>query len=169
MQRRTLISGLSSLALLAACGDSMPHSKFKIYTGAPVTQIQVFKGKRRMYLLSGSTVLKEYKFALGGNPIGPKRFEGDGKTPEGLYYIDRRNPNSSYHLSLGISYPNPQDIAYAESMGRRPGGDIFVHGRAGKNKGRGKDWTAGCIAVTDKEIEEIYSMVATGTPIWIFP
>ncbi|HEY0214632.1 MAG TPA: L,D-transpeptidase family protein [Paenirhodobacter sp.] len=147
----------------------MPRSKFKTYTGAPVTQIQIYKAKRRMYLFSGDTVLREYEFGLGGNPIGPKRFEGDGKTPEGLYFIDRRNPNSSYHLSIGISYPNPQDRAYATQFNRKPGGDIFIHGRAGKDKGRGNDWTAGCIAVTDKEIEDIYAMVPTGTPIWIFP
>ena len=148
----------------------MPHSKFKIYTGAPVTQIQVFKGKRRMYLLSGSTVLKEYKFALGGNPIGPKRFEGDGKTPEGLYYVDRFNPRSRYHLSVGISYPSAQDVAKAAAMGLRPGGDIFIHGLGPEGRALNRaDWTAGCIAVTDEEIEEIFTMLRPGVPIFIYP
>lgn len=168
MQRRNLLLGLSSLAVLAACGGR-DSAKFRIYAGSPVTQIQIFKQKRRMYLFSGDKVIREYKIGLGGNPNGPKRFEGDSKTPEGLYFIDRQNPNSSYHLSLGISYPNAKDRAYAAEQGRKPGGDIFIHGQAGKDRGRGKDWTAGCIAVTDREIEEIYSMVAVGTPIWIFP
>jgi murein L,D-transpeptidase YafK len=106
---------------------------------------------------------------LGGNPIGPKQFEGDQKTPEGAYLIDRQNPNSNYHLSIGISYPNQRDVEFAESQGKNPGGDIFIHGRARKNKGRGKDWTAGCIAVKDGEMEEIYSMVRVGTPIYIYP
>ena len=167
MNRRTLLMGASAILALAACGGD--SSKFRRYSGPPVTQIQVFKGKRRMYLLSGSDVLRDYKIGLGGDPAGPKRFEGDNKTPEGLYFIDRRNPNSAYHLSLGISYPNAADSAYAKSQGRKPGGDIFIHGRDGKSKGRGRDWTAGCIAVKDKEIEEIYAMVGTGTPIYIFP
>ena len=164
--RRNLLRGGTALLALTACGDT---SKFRHYNGPHVTEVQVFKAKRRMYLLSGREVLKTYKIGLGGNPIGPKQFEGDSKTPEGTYFIDRRNPNSAYHLSLGISYPNAQDRAFAEAQGKKPGGDIFIHGRAKKNKGRGKDWTAGCIAVKDKEIEEIYAMIANGTVIHIFP
>lgn len=153
--------------ILAACGG--PASKFRHYDGPPVTQIQVYKGKRIMLLFSGDKVLKKYRVALGNNPVGHKQFEGDGKTPEGAYLITHHNPNSAYHLSLGVSYPNTNDVAYAAAMGRRPGGDIMIHGRAGKDKGRGKDWTAGCIAVKDKEIEEVYSMVQAGTPVIIFP
>ncbi|KEO54493.1 L,D-transpeptidase family protein [Thioclava pacifica] len=166
MNRRTLLLGGCALATLAACGDS---GKFITYDGPVVTQIQVFKANRMMYLLHGDEVLKKYKIGLGGDPIGPKQFEGDGKTPEGFYYINRRNPNSAYYLSIGISYPNPQQVAFAQSQGKKAGGDIFIHGRDGKNKGRGKDWTAGCIAVKDKEIREIYAMVQDGTPIFIFP
>jgi murein L,D-transpeptidase YafK len=164
--KRRLFLGAAALLALTACGRS---GKFRSYYGQPITAIQVFKRKRRMYLISDRTVVKTYKVALGGNPVGPKRFEGDGKTPEGAYFIDRRNPNSAYHLSLGVSYPNGADRAYAAAQGKEPGGDIFIHGRAGKDKGLGRDWTAGCIAVTDEEIEEIYAMVATGTPIHIFP
>jgi murein L,D-transpeptidase YafK len=163
MIRRSFLATVA-LGALAACG-----SKFKTYSGPAVTQVQIFKGKRIMYLLHDNVAIKTYKIGLGGNPVGDKKIEGDGKTPEGLYYIDRRNPNSTYHLSLGISYPNAEDRAEAEALGKKPGGDIFIHGRARKNRGRGKDWTAGCIAVKDGEMEEIYSMIRVGTPIFIFP
>jgi murein L,D-transpeptidase YafK len=161
--RRSFLA-TATLGALAACG-----SKFRTYDGPEVTQILIQKGERRMYLLNGTTALRSYRVGLGTNPVGKKQFEGDGKTPEGIYYIDRRNPNSSYHLSLGISYPNAEDRAAAAALGKDPGGDIFIHGRARKNRGRGKDWTAGCIAVTDREMEEIYAMVREGTPIVILP
>jgi murein L,D-transpeptidase YafK len=162
--RRSLLAIGGAAALLSACGQ-----KFRTYDGPRVTAIVIHKAARRMYLLHNNEVLKEYKIGLGGDPVGDKKYEGDLKTPEGAYYIDRRNPRSSYYLSLGISYPNAQDRAEAAAMGKKPGGDIFIHGRDGKNRGRGKDWTAGCIAVKDREIEEIYSMVEIGTPIFIKP
>ena len=161
--RRTFLT-TAALGLLSACG-----SKFRNYNGPAVTQILIYKGERKMHLLNGRRALETYNIALGGNPIGDKKFEGDLKTPEGLYYINRRNPNSNYHLSLGISYPNDADRAEAEALGKKPGGDIFIHGRARKNRGRGKDWTAGCIAVKDGQMEEVYSMVRVGTPIMILP
>jgi len=145
------------------------QSKFRKYDGPAVTQILVRKEERKMYLLNGNRALKIYEIGLGGDPVGDKKVEGDRKTPEGGYHIDRRNPNSRYHLSLGISYPNDADRAEAKALGKEPGGDIFIHGQSGWNKGRGTDWTAGCIAVTDDEIEEVYSMVRTGTPIYIAP
>lgn len=152
---------------LAACSSS----KFKTYNGPEVTSIEVHKSARSMYLLHHGRVLKSYKIALGGSPIGHKQFEGDRKTPEGTYYIDRHNPNSRFHLSVGISYPNPTDRAFARSQGKSPGGDIFIHGlpNHGKDRPRPADWTDGCIAVSDKEIEEIYSMLRVGTPITIYP
>lgn len=150
---------------LASCG---PPSKFHSYHGESVTKIEVHKAERKMYLLHDRTVLKEYDIQLGGNPIGPKHFEGDQKTPEGAYLISQRNPNSTYHLSLRISYPNAADRAFAAAAGKEPGGDIFIHGQPGWTKVKG-DWTVGCIAVTDKEIEEIYAMVNPGTQIDIFP
>lgn len=161
--RRTFLT-TAALGLLTACG-----SKFRSYNGPAVTQIQIYKSQRKMYLLSGNQAIKTYNIALGGNPVGDKKVEGDGKTPEGQYFINRRNPKSAYHLSLGISYPNDADRAEAEALGKKPGGDIFIHGRAKKNKGRGKDWTAGCIAVKDGQMEEVYSMVRVGTPIFILP
>jgi len=159
--RRVLMAAMG--ATLAACG-----AKFRSYSGPQVTLVEVHKAKRRMYLLNGSTVLKDYKIKLGGNPVGHKQFEGDQKTPEGAYRISHRNPNSSYHLSLGISYPNQADREYAKSQGKRPGGDIFIHG--GPNKWfAGPDWTAGCIAVKDNEMEQIFAMVQPGTQINIYP
>lgn len=151
-----------ALALPAAC------SKFRTYEGPPVTSVVVRKGDRRLSLMSGETVLRDYRIALGASPVGPKQFEGDMKTPEGAYVIDRRNPNSQYYLSVGISYPNEADRTYARSVGKDPGGDIFIHGTAGQNRGKGPDWTAGCIAVKDREIEEIYAMVPIGTPIYLY-
>lgn len=132
------------------------------------TQIVVSKSNRVLQLMNGDEVLRRYRIHLGFEPNGHKTRSGDGRTPEGLYYIDRRNPRSDYYLSLGISYPNAEDLIRARAQGVEPGGDIFIHGgptRAeDKNK---KDWTAGCIAVSDSEIEEIWSIVPTGVPIAI--
>lgn len=151
----------------------LPVSAFarelKPYTGPEITRVVIYKERRKLYLLSGAEIVETFKIGLGGNPIGPKQFEGDKKTPEGSYIVNRRNPKSSYHLSIGISYPNQEDRAFAQSQDRRPGGDIFIHGRAGENRGKGRDWTAGCIAVKDHEIEKIYMMVRDGTQVDIFP
>ncbi len=150
---------------LSACG-----SKFKTYYGPEVTHVVVKKTERKMYLLHHNSVLEAYDFDLGFAPAGHKYEEGDGRTPEGTYLIDRRNPNSKFHLSIGISYPNAFDRYQARERGKRPGGDIFIHGQPNGFKGRkGSDWTAGCIAVTNKEIEWIYAMVRDGTPISIYP
>lgn len=157
---------IAVIAGLSAC--ARPESKFQTYSGPDVTSIVVQKENRRMFLMNGNTVIKAFSFQLGFNPVGPKQIELDGRTPEGAYYINRRNPNSQYHLSLGISYPNAHDIAFAQSQGKRPGGDIFIHGTPANELGK-RDWTYGCIAVTDKEIEEIYAMVKDGTPIFIYP
>ena len=165
MGRLKLIILAAAVALAASCGGS----KFRSYDGPVVTAVVVHKAERRMFLLNGNQVLESFDIALGGNPVGDKQFEGDLKTPEGTYFINRRNPNSRYHLSLGISYPNDQDRAEAKALGKEPGGDIFIHGRAGKNRGRGPDWTAGCIAVKDREMEQIYAMVRVGTPIFVKP
>ncbi|MFD1882698.1 L,D-transpeptidase family protein [Paracoccus pacificus] len=157
------------VVVLASCGGQ-PQSKFKTYAGPPVTQVQINKGQRVMMLFSGNQVLKTYRINLGNNPVGDKMFEGDGKTPEGVYFIDRFNPNSQYYLSVGISYPDPQDVAQAEAYGRRPGGDIFIHGQGAEGRAANRpDWTAGCIAITDSEIEDVYSMLRPGVPIIIRP
>lgn len=161
-----------AVAVVASCGggDSSKSSKLKGYSGPPVTQVVVKKEERKLYLISGKSVIKSYEIDLGRQPVGDKKYEGDGKTPEGLYFIDRLNPNSRYHLSVGISYPSVQDVAEAAALGLRPGGDIFIHGLGPEGRALNKaDWTAGCIAVTDEEIEEIFAMLRPGVPIFIYP
>ena len=160
MKRRTF--GIGAVATLAVAGCS---SKFKSYDGPKITSVVVNKGERQLYLLHHEQVLKQYRFDLGFAPTGDKKVEGDGKTPEGTYVIDRRNPNSSFHLSIGISYPNAGDRAEAKALGQNPGGEIFIHGQPNLKRARGPDWTAGCIAVKNREIEQIYAMVDNGTLI----
>ena len=157
------------LMLVVAFGLSACASKFRTYNGPEVTQIYVMKSERRMYLMHGSEVLRAFDVDLGFEPEGDKQVEGDGKTPEGDYIIDRRNPGSDFHLSIGISYPNENDIAEAKALGQEPGGDIFIHGSHPRLRRPPADWTWGCIAVTNREMEDIYAMVQNGTPISIFP
>ena len=156
------------LVLVVAIGFA-GCSKFKTYNGPEVTHVVVNKSARRMYLIHEEKVLKAYDVGLGFAPVGDKKVEGDGRTPEGTYLIDRRNPNSQFHLSIGVSYPNMADRAEARELGKSPGGDIFIHGRPKKYRDGRRDWTAGCIAVTDREMERIYAMVRDGTPITITP
>jgi len=164
MKRRNFILGGTALVALGACsGDS----KFKRYSGPQVTYVVVNKGDRRMYLMHQDKVLEAYDIRLGFAPLGHKAHEGDGRTPEGRYWIDRRNPNSKFHLSLGISYPNTNDRLNAAALGKQPGGDIFIHGQKTADKKNINDWTWGCISVSNQEIEDIYAMVGTGTPIAI--
>ena len=129
-------------------------------------QVIVNKGRLELLLLRGGSILRSYSIAIGRNPLGHKNEEGDSKTPEGGYVIDRRNPKSAYHLSLHVSYPNEADRERARSLGVEPGGDIMIHG--GRER-RETDSTRGCIAVTDAEIEEIWNLVPDGTPIQINP
>ena len=126
----------------------------------------VSKKRREMVLLRGENVLRTYRIALGREPVGPKRQEGDGRTPEGRYIIDRRNAKSKYHLSLHVSYPDAADVARAREAGVDPGGDIMIHGLKDGVR-RDGDWTQGCIAVTDEEMDEIWGLVGEGTSIWI--
>lgn len=157
---------IAVLMVLAACARA---PRFLVYNGPAITEIRLYKAERRLELWHEDQMLHQYVVGLGQNPIGHKEFEGDSRTPEGAYIIDRRNPQSTYHLSLGISYPNAEDIAHAEAAGLSPGGDIFIHGQGPGNRRRRGDWSVGCITVTDREIEDIYSMVQDGTPIMIYP
>ncbi len=137
-------------------------------------RIEVHKAARRLDLLRDGRVLASYRVALGFAPLGHKEREGDGRTPEGSYLIDWRNPQSSFHLSLHVSYPDAADRARAAAAGVSPGGDIMIHGQPNGLRGLrsghpDKDWTVGCIAVTNREMREIWARVADGTPIRIHP
>lgn len=159
-----LIALMAVSFILTGCGG------MKTYNGPEVTRILVYKEERKMFLMHNDEVLKSYDIHLGFEPVGHKQFEGDGKTPEGHYLINRRNPNSDFYLSIGMSYPNVIDVQKARAAGKSPGGDIFIHGQSPDPKYRNmKDWTWGCIAVTDKEIEEIYAMINLGTVISVYP
>ena len=131
-------------------------------------QVVVNKSRRELLLLRGNVILRQYRIALGRDPMGHKQCEGDGRTPEGRYTIDRRNPKSKYYLSLHISYPNADDLSRAQAAGVEPGGDIMIHGLK-DGELRDGDWTQGCIAVTNEEMEEIWGLVPDGTLIVIEP
>ena len=137
-------------------------------------RIVVLKSERKLMLLHDGQAFKTYKVALGGEPVGPKMQRGDHKTPEGTYIIDRRNSHSQYHRALHVSYPDAQDAARARKLRVSPGGDIMIHGLPNGMGWVGsahlaRDWTDGCIAVTDDEIEEIWKLVPDGTPVQIKP
>lgn len=137
-----------------------------------VERIVIDKSDRRMEVYGGGKLLKTYPIALGFAPDGAKQQQGDGKTPEGVFRINRRNDRSRYHLSLGLDYPRPADRARAAQGGYSPGGDIFIHGQPNQIPAGSKlpgDWTAGCIAVTDAEIEELFPRVPIGTEVEIRP
>jgi tetratricopeptide (TPR) repeat protein len=149
-------------------------SKALAIQNGPADKILIEKKERRLTLISKDKLLKTYKIALGGNPNGPKERQGDNKTPEGTYVIDSRNKDSRYHLSLHISYPNERDRRRAKELGVSPGGDIMIHGIKNGLSWIGDlhtevDWTKGCIAVTDEEIEEIDKLVPNGTIVEIRP
>ncbi|HEY3919599.1 MAG TPA: L,D-transpeptidase family protein [Stellaceae bacterium] len=138
-------------------------------------RILVLKRARKLELIENGRVVKVFPIALGENPIGAKRLQGDGKTPEGVYTVDARQSQSRYHLALHISYPNADDRAAAAAAHHAPGGDIEIHGLPNWYMGPldpvrfDKDWTDGCISVGDRAIEQIWAAVAVGTPIEIRP
>jgi murein L,D-transpeptidase YafK len=132
-----------------------------------VDRVVINKARREMLLLSGDSVVRSYRIALGREPVGHKEREGDGRTPEGRYTIDRRNPKSKYHLALHISYPNAADLERAKALGCDAGGDIMIHGVKAGVVHPESDWTHGCIAVTDAEMDEIWALVADGTAVEI--
>jgi murein L,D-transpeptidase YafK len=169
MLRRSFLVG--SALTLSGCAGGWPFRKdpppLEVLPGA-VTRLHVLKGERLLRLETGDKVVREYQIGLGSEPEGPKLIQGDGRTPEGLYRIDRRNPQSAYHLALGVSYPTREDRERAWAKGRSPGGDIFLHGSPnGMDPEPAGDWTRGCIAVRNAEIEEIWRLVPNGCPIVI--
>ncbi len=146
----------------------------KLPANSQVDLLVVQKSQNKMMAYADGKLLKSYQVSFGDAPVGHKEFEGDEKTPEGVYTINAKNDKSGYHKNLGISYPNDQDIDHAKSLGVSPGGDIKIHGiRNGLgviNKfQRLINWTNGCIALTNSEIDELYSSVKIGTRIEIKP
>lgn len=146
----------------------------KLDPNAKIDYILVVKSERKMEVYQEGKLLKTYKISLGRNPIGTKEFEGDMKTPEGIYTINDKNPNSGYYKNLGISYPNKTDIERSEKLKKPTGGDIKIHGIRNYMGAIGKfqrfvDWTYGCIAITNNEMEEIYNATTIGTKIEIKP
>ncbi len=160
---------------LTACVKTSEFDAMNDTYDKTVSHIMIDKSDRLMTLFNREgRFVKSYEVGLGFNPVGDKIQQGDGRTPEGTYIINRKNPQSSFTLSLGVSYPDVNDRKEARARGVSPGGDIFIHGqptgtRDNWQSERGQDWTAGCIAVSNAEIREIYSMVRAGTTITIRP
>lgn len=166
---------LSAILLLTACqtgpddGQALGGAA-AIAQGLTADSIIVDKSDRTLMLYADGKVIARYEnIRFGEAPQGHKRFEGDERTPEGRYTIDRRNPNSIAHLSLGISYPNAADRAFAEAQGKSPGGDIFIHGQMNEWTGPALpyDWTDGCIALSNSELDELWQLVPIGAEIVI--
>ena len=170
---KELESKTNEIAELQETNGALAEKIFSLRTG-PADKVLIEKQARRLTLLSKGEVIKTYKISLGSNPVGPKERMGDNKTPEGIYIIDARNHTSDYHLSLHISYPNEKDKLRARQLGVSPGGDIMIHGIKNSLSQIGashaeRDWTQGCIAVTNQEMEEIYQRVPNGTVVEIKP
>ena len=166
------LAALLLFTLAVSCLRAFPAGAPPVSTLTLADKVLVLKGERKLLLMKSDQVLKTYTVSLGGNPVGPKIEKGDHKTPEGNYVLDRHNAHSQYHKSIHISYPNADDVARAKKLGVPAGGELFIHGLPNDFKGPGDDqgdWTDGCIAVTNAEIDEIWRMVADGTPIEIKP
>ena len=166
---------LVSAPAMAAGTIFTPHAVPK--PGGPlalVDSIVVEKKAHKLTLYRDGKPTRTYLVALGGQPVGDKTRAGDNRTPEGIFHIDARQPNSRYHLALHISYPDQAHRERSRAIGAEPGGDIMIHGlpnglgAAGASH-RLNDWTNGCVALTDEEIEEIWSVVPIGTPVEIKP
>lgn len=158
--RRAAVAGLITLAMIGrGTSKAADHRK--------ADRLLVLKGERQLFLLKDGAVLRSYPIRLGPNPLGPKIFEGDGRTPEGTYVIDSRKADSAYYKSLHISYPNPDDKARAAKYGASAGGNIRIHGTPRESAPLLGDWTDGCIAVSNAAMEEIWALVEIGTLIEI--
>jgi murein L,D-transpeptidase YafK len=131
-------------------------------------RVVVNKSQSKLYVMKKGKQVKAYNVAFGPNPVGHKQHEGDGRTPEGRYELDFKNINSKFYKSIRVSYPNAYDIARAEAMGLNPGGDIMIHGQTNGHNGVKKyNWTEGCIALSNKEMDEVWGLIDVGTPIEI--
>jgi murein L,D-transpeptidase YafK len=159
------------IALTIAAAPALAEESAAVSNGdiGKVDRVFVDKSERRLDLLRDGAVIASFPVMLGFNPDGHKTQQGDGRTPEGDYVLDWRNPKSRFHLSLHVSYPSAADREQAAARGVSPGGDIFIHGTPGWYAAIGGDWTLGCIAVSNAEIEVIWKAVPDGTPITIQP
>lgn len=161
--------------LLAKADNRMPSPSAYVPADIQtVSKVVVRKSERRLYLMDGEAVVRTYPVSLGDNPEGHKLYEGDKRTPEGDYTLDWRNAESDFYKSIHISYPSERDQELASSWGLDPGGSIMIHGLPNDVGDlafayAGLDWTNGCIAVTNEEMEEIWQLVSDGTPISIHP
>jgi len=172
--KRTFLILLIVLVTVAVLFTWYFYPYEKIPANIIIDKIIVDKSAHQMKVYSNSVLIKTYTIAIGSNNPGAKEYKGDKKTPEGTYSIVDKNPNSGWHKNLGISYPNNEDIARALKTGKKTGGDIKIHGL--KNGGfpfgkfhRLRDWTNGCIAITNEEIDDLYDHTPIGTPIIITP
>jgi murein L,D-transpeptidase YafK len=161
------------LLLLAGWGYQMVPEPV-LPSGTRIDRLVVHKSQRQLLAYAEGVVVKRYRISLGRVPRGDKQIEGDRKTPEGLYEINDKNARSAYHKNLGVSYPNARDRAEAQALGKPVGGDIKIHGLRNGLGWLGKfhrwfDWTMGCVAVTNAEIDELYAAVPLGTPIELLP
>lgn len=164
------------IPLLAIVGLTVYYffPESKLPTNVSIDKMIVFKSHKQLLVYSGGKLLKAYTISLGFCPIGKKELEHDGKTPEGSYFINAKNPHSVCYKNLGISYPNKTDILNARNQGKAPGGDIKIHGLSNGHGFIGKfhlwlNWTDGCIGLTDTEVDELYEHTPIGTPIEIRP
>lgn len=169
---RTLLVALAVVTVGIAAWAHWPHSPLP--EGVVADRVVVHKAARALELYDGGKILRTYPISLGADPIGPKSRKGDGRTPEGRYVIDYRNEDSAYYRALHISYPRADQIAAARARGEPPGGLIMIHGLPNGRGWMGRmhrvsDWTLGCVAVTNDEIEELWRVVPNGTPIEIQP
>lgn len=164
-------------ALVKGDTDNRRANYFETFVevSKPIDSIVVYKSKREMLTFHKGNKVKLYIISLGLEPVGKKQFEGDLKTPEGLYFINERDTISSYHTNLGISYPNTEDSTFAALQGKSAGGAIKIHGFPNKHAKHqekdflNSDWTVGCIAVSDREVDELYKWVDENCPILILP
>jgi murein L,D-transpeptidase YafK len=175
------VLGVAALVsvICAACATASPMLHGGTGVPAPDSggvlapdKVLVVKHERMMYLLQNGMVVRSYRVALGRSPVGHKVFQGDGRTPEGLYLLDGRNSASRFYRSMHISYPNSADAARAAQYGSSAGGLVMIHGQPNdiwQGSNPTYDWTEGCIAVSNREMDEVWALVQVGTPIEILP
>jgi murein L,D-transpeptidase YafK len=159
------------LAIGAALWAEVAPRPYPVLDG-PVDRILVFKADREMFLMRDGRPIRMYPISLGWEPEGDKQRQGDGRTPEGVFLIDRRNDQSRFHLSVGLDYPQPEDVERAAKRGWSPGGDIFIHGQPEGVEGAWRiptDWTAGCIALANVHMDEVWEVTPMGTVVEVLP